>query len=92
MLTRITEQKVPCVYIHVHRITKHLGPGPYNSLCHADDITYLVRGSYTPAPFSRSTPFVEIQDVPTFHRSIRKKKYCITYVTNLHIISTLKVS
>ena len=37
-------------------------------------------------------PFLEIQDVPTFHRSIGKTKYWITYVTNLYIIFTLKVS
>ena len=28
----------------------------------------------TPPPFLRSPPFPEIQDLPTFHRSIRKTK------------------
>ena len=37
MLTIITDQKIPCTYIHVYRITKNWGPGPYNSLCHADN-------------------------------------------------------
>ena len=37
MLTRITDRKIPCVYIHVYRITKNWGPGPYNSLRHADN-------------------------------------------------------
>ena len=36
MLTRITDRMIPCVYIHVYRITKKLGPGPYNSLRHAN--------------------------------------------------------
>ena len=37
MLTRITDGKIPCVYIHVYQIKKNWGPGPYNSLCHADN-------------------------------------------------------
>ena len=41
MLTRITDQKIWCVYIHVCRITKNLGPGPYNSLRHADHRRYF---------------------------------------------------
>ena len=36
MLTKITDRMIPCVYIHVYRITKKLGPGPYNSLRHAN--------------------------------------------------------
>ena len=41
MLTRITDRKIPCVYIHVYRITKNWGPGPYNSLRHADNGRYF---------------------------------------------------
>ena len=26
MLTRITDRKIPCVYIHVYQITKNWGP------------------------------------------------------------------
>ena len=37
MLTRITDQKILCVYIHVYQITKNWGPGRYNSLRHADN-------------------------------------------------------
>ena len=37
MLTRITDRKIPCVYIHVYRITKNWGPGPYSSLRHGDN-------------------------------------------------------
>ena len=37
MLTRITDRKIPGVYIHVYRITKKWGPVPYNSLRHADN-------------------------------------------------------
>ena len=41
MPTRITDRKIPCVYIHVYRITKNGGPGPCNSLRHADDRRYI---------------------------------------------------
>ena len=42
MLTRITDWKIPCVYIHVYQITKNWGPGPYNSLRHADNRKYFL--------------------------------------------------
>ena len=41
MLTRITDQKIPCVYIHVYQIRKNGGLGPYNSLSHADNRRYF---------------------------------------------------
>ena len=41
MLTRITDWKISCVYIHVYRITKNWGPGPSNSLRHADNRRYF---------------------------------------------------
>ena len=41
MLTRITDQKILCVYIHVYQITKNWGPGPYNSLHHAENRRYF---------------------------------------------------
>ena len=47
MLTRITDQKIPSVYIHVYRIAKNWGPGPYNSLLHADNRRYFLGLSVT---------------------------------------------
>ena len=41
MLTRITDWKIPYVYIHVYRITKNWGPGLDNSLRHADNSRYF---------------------------------------------------
>ena len=41
MLTRITDKKILCVYIHVYRITKNCGPGPFNPLCHSDNRRYF---------------------------------------------------
>ena len=48
MLTRITDRKILYVYIHVYQITKNWGPGPYNSLCHADNRKYFLGLSLTP--------------------------------------------
>ena len=42
MLTRITDQKILYVYIHVYQITKNWGPGLYNSLHHADNRRYFL--------------------------------------------------
>ena len=47
MLTRITKREIPCVYIHVYQITKNWGPGPYNSLCPADNRRYFSSLSLT---------------------------------------------
>ena len=42
MLTRITDQKIQHVYIHVYQITKNWGPGPYYSLRHTDNRRYFL--------------------------------------------------
>ena len=47
MLTRTTDHKIPGVYIHVYRITKIGGPGPYNSLCHTGIRRYFLGLSLT---------------------------------------------
>ena len=47
MLTRITDRQILCVYIHVYRITENSGPGPYNSLRHADNSIYFSGVSLT---------------------------------------------
>ena len=47
MLTRITYRKIPCAYIHVYRITKNSGPGPYYSSHHTDNRRYFSALSLT---------------------------------------------
>ena len=37
----VNQNKIPCVYIHVYQIRKNWGPGPYNSLRHADSRRYF---------------------------------------------------
>ena len=41
ILTRITDQKILFVNIYVYQIIKNQGPGPYNSLHHADNRKYF---------------------------------------------------
>ena len=47
MLARITDPNIPCVYVHVYRITKNWGLGQYNSLRHADNRRYFLGLSIT---------------------------------------------
>ena len=47
ILTRITDRKFPCLYVHVYQIIKNRGPGPYNSLRHADNRQYFSGRSLT---------------------------------------------
>ena len=46
------------------------------------------KGGHAPPPFSKIPPFLEIQDVPTFHRPIRKTKVlnnsCNQFVYNFY--------
>ena len=56
------------------------------------EVVYIVnKGGHIP-PFSEIPPFLEIEDVPTFHRFLGKQKNLIILVTNLYIISTPGVS
>ena len=41
IMTRITDRKIPCVYIHVYQMIKNQRPGPYNFLRHADNRKYF---------------------------------------------------
>ena len=41
ILTRSTDWKTPCLYIHLYQIIKNRGPGPYNSLRYADNRKYF---------------------------------------------------
>ena len=40
-MTRITDWKSPCIYIHVYQRIKNWGPGPYNSVRHTDKKKYF---------------------------------------------------
>ena len=48
ILTRITDQKILCVYTHVYHILKNQGLCLYKSLCHCDNRKYFLDLSLTP--------------------------------------------
>ena len=73
MLTRITERKIPCVYIYAYRITKNGGPGPYNSLRHADNKIYFSGLSLT-RNRREAHMFYLARDVGKFGHVLAKKK------------------
>ena len=47
---------------------------------------------YVNPPFSKIPPLLEIQDVPTFYVLSGKQKYWMILLTNLYVISILKVA
>ena len=73
MLTRITDRKIPCVYIHVYRITKNWGPGPYNSLRHADNRKYFSGLSLT-RNRREALMFYLAREVGIFGHALAEKK------------------
>ena len=62
-------------------------------ICSKLTINIVGKGGHTPPPFSKTPPFLEIQDVPTFHRSIGKTKEvnnsCNQFVYNFYRQSIL---
>ena len=56
------------------------------------DINIVGEGVHTPPPFSKISPFLKFKMSPPSIGLSRKQKYLITLVTNLYIISNLKVS
>ena len=52
IMTRITDRKIPCVYIHVYQMIKNQRLGPYNFLRHADNRKYFSGLSVTRTCFT----------------------------------------
>ena len=71
MTTRITDRQIPCVYIHVYRITKNGGPGPYNSPRPADDRRYISGLSLTR---KEAHMFYLVREVGNFGHVLAEKK------------------
>ena len=72
MLTRITDRKIPCVYIHVYQITKKRGPGRYISLRDADKKRYF-RVSLTRS-LHEAHMFYLAREVGKFRHALAEKK------------------
>ena len=85
MLTRITDRKIPCAYIHVYRITKNWGPGPYNSLRHADDRRYF--SGLSLAQNRRKTHMLYLaREVGKFGHVLAEKKVTLKLLMNSNIV------
>ena len=88
MLTRITDRKIPCVYIHVYRITKNWGPGPYNSLRHADNRRYF-SGLYREIKGNR-TCFTWRGKWEKFGDVLAEKKVTLSWLMNSNMVKPEK--
>ena len=85
MLTRITDRKIPCVYIHVYRITKNWGPGPYNSLRHADNRRYFSGLSLT-RNRREAHMFYLAREVGKFGHVLAEKKVTLWWLMNSNMV------
>ena len=89
MLTRITDRKIPCVYIHVYQITKNWGPGPYNSLRHADNRRYFSGLSLT-RNRREVHMFYLAREVGKFGHVLAEKKVTLSWLMNSNIVKPEK--
>ena len=83
MLTSITDWKILCVYIHVYQI-KNWGPGPYDSLHHADNGRYFSGLSLT-QNWREGHLFYLAREVAKFGHVLAEKK-----VANFIMINEFK--
>ena len=89
MLTRITDRKIPCVYIHVYRITKNWGPGPYNSLRHADNRRYFSGLSLT-GNRREAYMFYLAREVGKFGDVLAEKKVTVSWLMISNMVKPQK--
>ena len=73
ILTRITDRKIPCVYIHVYHIIKYWEPGPYNSLRHADNRKYFSGLSVTQNRKEAHMFYLVTEEIRIWRRSCWEK-------------------
>ena len=89
MLTRITDQKIPCVYINVYQITKNWGPGPYNPLCHADNRRYF--GGLSLSGNQREVHmFYLVREVGKCGHFLAEKKVTLYWLMNSNMVKPEK--
>ena len=89
ILTRITDWKIPCVYIHVYRITKNWEPGPYNSLRHADNRRYFSGLSLT-QNLREAHMFYLAREVGKFGDVLAEKKVTLSWLMNSNMVKPEK--
>ena len=85
--TRITDQKIPCVYIDVYWIIKNWGPGPYR--CYADNRRCFLGLSLT---WNRGEAhmFYLTREVGKFGHPLAEKKVTLSWLTNSNMVKPKK--
>ena len=86
MLTRITDRKIPCVFIHVCCLTKIWGPDPYNSLRHADNFSAL---SVT-RNRREAQMFYLAREIRKFGYVLAEKKVTLSWLMNSNMVKPKK--
>ena len=89
MLTRITDRKIPCVFIHVYCITKNWGPGPYNSLRHSDNRRYFSGLSLT-RNRRKAHMFYSVRELGKFGYVLAEKKVTLSGLMNFNMVKSEK--
>ena len=84
MLTRITDWKIQCVYIHVFQIIKNWVCGPYNFLCHADNRRYFLGLS-----FVKGHMFSLVRKVEKFGHVLAEKR--VIWLMNSNMVKYGKI-
>ena len=90
MLTRITDRKIPYVFIHVYCIPKNWGPGPYNSLRHADNTRYFSGLSLT-RNRRKAHMFYLAREVRKFEYVLAEKKVTLSWLMNFNMVKPEKL-
>ena len=88
MLTRNTDQKIWCVYIHVYQIIKNWGHGPYNS-CPTDNRRYFL-GLSAWQNQTKVHMFYLVREVGIFGHVLAEKKVILKWLMNSNMVKPEK--
>ena len=89
MLTRITYQKIPCVFVNVYCITKNWEPGLYNLLRHADNRRYFSGLSLTPNR-REAHMFYMAREAGKFGHVLAEKMETLSWLINSNMVKAEK--
>ena len=89
ILTRITNWKIQSVYIYVYHMMKNQGPGPYNSLHHADNRKYFL-GLYPMRNRREAHMFCLGKEVRRIWRRFCWEKVTLSWLMNSNIVKPEK--
>ena len=90
MLTRISDRKILCVYIHVYQITKNWGPGLYKSLRHTDNRKYF-SGLSLMQNRREAHMFYLAKEVGNFGHVLTEKKVTLSWLMNSNMVIPEKI-